>query len=450
MNKGIYTIPEQAKREIIEMREDGDGWTAISRWLDETHGVSLHRSTIQRWHDDHGAEYEVLSNLADDADEAFVEAKIKLDKKIKSVEADMKLYRKLYLKAIESDNNVDAVLEAIEKFTPALAPQMKRRAVNVAKATRPKNFGTKTQVMVAPLTDTHVGDNVKSEQVIGLNNYDIELFSRRIWGWANQVLQLAEYRRNMCNIDELVITMLGDMISGDIHDELAITNIDNCMMQMIIGAYVLSQAVAFLAPHFKKIRVTGVVGNHGRMTKKVPSKDRYMDWDYMLYQWMAVFLRKHKNVEIEIPKSFVHIVEVAGRNILTMHGDSVRGGGSQTAIKRAVGNLRDVMQYHGLVEADEEYALPEKFDDVLMGHFHRIDEMDIGTGSLHICGTTKGGDEYVVSQLHLITKPKHLVLYYHPVHGQVGKEVIYLDRFDKQESGFDTNLPREWATLLPA
>ena len=133
-----------------------------------------------------------------------------------------------------------------------------------------------------------------------------------------------------------------------------------------------------------------------------------------------------------------------------MHGDSVRGGGSQASIKRAIGNLRDVVQYNGIVDSDERYTVAEKFDDVLMGHFHRIDEMDIGTGSLHICGTTKGGDEYVVSQLHLITKPKHLVLYYHPVHGQVGKETIYLDRFDPQESGFDTEVPAEWANILTA
>jgi hypothetical protein len=66
------------------------------------------------------------------------------------------------------------------------------------------------------------------------------------------------------------------------------------------------------------------------MTKKVPSKDRFMDWDYMLYQWMSVFLKKHKNVEIEIPKAAVHIFEVANRNILIMHGDSVKGKGAQT------------------------------------------------------------------------------------------------------------------------
>ena len=104
-----------------------------------------------------------------------------------------------------------------------------------------------------------------------------------MWGWANQVLSLAEYRRNICEVDELVIPMLGDMISGDIHEELARTNVDNCMMQMLTAAHVIAQALMFLAPHFKSITVPCVVGNHGRMTRKPPMKDKYMDWDYKNY-----------------------------------------------------------------------------------------------------------------------------------------------------------------------
>ena len=169
----------------------------------------------------------------------------------------------------------------------------------------------------------------------------------------------------------------------------------------------------------------------------------------MLYQWIGVFLRDHDNIDIEIPKSFSHVFDVAGRKILIMHGDSIAGGGSQTSIKRAVSNLREVMQYNSVVVTDDSFGAAEYFDDVLIGHFHRVDEMDIGTGSLHICGTTKGGDEFVISRLHLVTKPKHIVLYYHPVHGQVGKETVYLDKYDEEESGFDTQVPAEWAKILP-
>jgi len=451
MNRGMYSIPESVKKEILEWREDGMGWTSIARQLDDEYGITIHRSTIQRWYADNGDDYEYtrLASAEVTEDDVFLDAKLKLDKKIATVEADMKMYRTLYKKALASGGSNDLILDAIQEFTPALTPQIRRGEKNRTKATRPKNFGAKSQVMVAPLTDTHVGDNVKKEQTLSLNEYDIDLFSKRMWGWSNQVLNLAEYRRNMCPIDELVIPMLGDMISGDIHDELARTNVDNCMMQMIIGAYVISQSIAFLSPHFDNIRIKAVVGNHGRMTRKIPSKDRYMDWDYMLYQWVGVFLRDHKNIEIDIPKSFSHVFDVAGRKILIMHGDSIAGGGAQTSIKRAVANLREVIQYNNVAVTDSSFESYDYFDDVLIGHFHRVDEMDIGTGSLHICGTPKGGDEFVISRLHLVSRPKQIVLYYHPQHGQVGKEVIYLDKYDSTISGFDTELPPEWAKILP-
>ena len=85
-----------------------------------------------------------------------------------------------------------------------------------------------------------------------------------------------------------------------------------------------------------------------------------------------------------------------------------------------------------------------KFDFAMIGHFHRIDEIDIGTGELHICGTMKGPDEFALQRLHTATKPKHLVTYWHPKYGYIGKEVIYLDRYDKHQGKFNDSLPDNW------
>tara|TARA_R110002167_G_scaffold303672_1_gene507885 strand:- start:207 stop:869 length:663 start_codon:yes stop_codon:yes gene_type:complete len=216
------------------------------------------------------------------------------------------------------------------------------------------------------------------------------------------------------------------------------------MMQMMYGAKIISQALMFLAPHFEEIKVPCVVGNHGRMTRKIPSKDRYMDWDYMLYQWVSVFVSKQTNIKFEIPKSTSHISTIANRNVLMMHGDSIGGGGATATILRSVTALRSVLQYKTQLVTDDEFNIASSFDDVLLGHFHRVDEVDIGTGSLHICGTMKGGDEYTISRLNLITKPKQIVLYFHPEHGQVGKEIIYLDKYDEEDSEFELELPEVW------
>jgi hypothetical protein len=444
-------IPEMTKKDLIQMRRAGATWTSLARWLQDEFGVDVHRSTIQRWYDREAFDVDSIIDersaewadvITPEEEEDFIKDRIRLDKRAATYKAESTYYKKLYEKSIKDSVRSEILVDTIKRYT---TPHAKTKAFKVRKPSGDKK-GTAKQAMVAPLTDTHVGDYVTSEQMVGLNSYDIELFNRRIWGWANQVLNLAEYRRNICEVDELTVPMLGDMISGDIHDELARTNVDNCMMQMMYGAKIISQALMFLAPHFKEIKVPCVVGNHGRMTRKIPSKDRYMDWDYMMYQWLAVFCSKQDNIKFEIPKSFAHVFSVAGRDILMMHGDSVGGGGASATIQKAVTSLRAVLQYKTQIITDDSFSVPDKFDDVLLGHFHRVDEIDIGTGSLHICGTTKGGDEYVFSRLHLITKPKHLVLYYHPTYGQVGKEIIYLDRFDSIESEFDLELPEVWQT----
>ena len=51
-----------------------------------------------------------------------------------------------------------------------------------------KKTGDSVQSMIAPLTDTHIGDRVESDQMSGLNHYNIDIFNRRLYGWANQEL----------------------------------------------------------------------------------------------------------------------------------------------------------------------------------------------------------------------------------------------------------------------
>jgi len=299
---------------------------------------------------------------------------------------------------------------------------------------------------MAPLADTHIGDNVDYNQMAGLNSYDIEIFNQRLYGWATQVLALVEYRRSFTDIPELVVPMLGDMVSGDIHEELATTNLDTCMGQMIRGANLIAQALMFLAPHFEVVRVPCVVGNHGRLTKKIPSKNKYINWDYMMYQWIAAFCSNQTNIKFEIPKSLFHVFEICNRKILMLHGDTFKG--SSPDIIKNVTAMRAVLQYRNTLEEEaiieENDSWVNQFDSTIIGHFHRVDEIDIGTGEVHICGCMKGGDEYALGQLSVITKPKQIVTYWHPKYGYIGKEVVYLNRYDNSPNSFIDKLGPVW------
>ena len=418
--------PDEAKRDVITQRNQGNTWTDIARWLEDEYGLSVHRTTVQRWYDKELED----GGLLDNADPQIV-----LEKKLHNQKEETKHYKKLYSELLKEKNLKDLVLGYVKKFTPAFdeVPQVKQ-PVPPSSPFR----GEQPQIVVAPLTDTHIGEHVDEKQMAGLNKYDFEIFNKRLHGWSEQVLNLVSHRRNSVEVSELVVPMLGDMISGDIHEELTRTNIDNCMGQMIRGANLIAQALRYLAPHFSVIRVPCVVGNHGRMTRKPPMKDKYMDWDYLMYQWVAAFCSNQKNIQFDISQSFFHVFPVADRNILMMHGDAVSGGGSAQSLTKTILNLRSFLQYN------QEGYNKDNFDSVFLGNFHRVDEVDIDTGELHICGCMKGPDEFALQRVQRASYPKQIVTYWHPVHGYIGKEIIYLSRYDNVDSSFVDIMPDTW------
>ena len=434
-------IPEEAKSEIIKRRALGQTWDGIASWIEQTFGINVHRTTIQRCHDREVLAQDELSLSPDNS----AKTRITLDKKIATYKGEANLWKKLYTEAIKNSAKNEIITDSISKLTPSFKeiPKIPYQQI--------KGKAEHSQIVVAPLTDTHIGEYINENQMVGMNSYDMELFNKRLYGWANQLLALVNYRRNIANIDILIIPMLGDMISGDIHDELARSNVENNMMQMLKGAYLISQAILLLAPHFKEIRVPCVVGNHGRMTHKPVMKNRVTtDWDYMLYQWVAVFLKNQKHIKFEIPESFFHIFPVYNNKILIMHGDSIAGGGNSVSILNSISKLRSAVQFKNNIniEMDVDKTELNHFDTVMMGHFHRVDEIDIGTGELHICGCIKGVDEFALQKLHVSTKPKQIATYWHPLHGYLGKEIIYLSRYDESDNKFDDSINSTWANHI--
>ena len=116
---------------------------------------------------------------------------------------------------------------------------------------------------------------------------------------------------------------------------------------------------------------------------------------------------------------------------------------SGAAIMNSIIKMRSVFEY-GRTAGEENVSIPKHIDSVMMGHFHRIDEYDIGTGEIHIAGTMKGGDEFALQRLQVFTPPKHILTYWHPQYGCIGKETIYLNKYDRSKTVFNDTLSDVW------
>ena len=456
MNYRLFeNLSPEVQQKLLIKREEGLSYRDCSGWLEQEYNVIIShesiRRGIQRYQDQ--LDFQKASDEEKSAEEKLVR-QAQHDRELESERSKRKLTEKLYRIQTKQTALEDRMMESfsdihnIIQTVPAEPYEVPSDVSNVQSA-------------IAPLCDTHIGEYVDIEQMSGLNSYNLRIFNERLYGWASTILELVHWRRSYAHVPVLYVPMLGDMISGDIHEELVETNEMAAMMQMINGAHLISQALAKLAPSFEKIIVPCVVGNHGRMKKKPPSKNRYLSWDYMMYQHMAHFTRNFDNIEFIIPKSFMHKFTVENREILMMHGDSIRGalGIPYYGIARAISALRGVFQFRntedrrkrqeeeGKLTLEEVLKLSGAFDSMMIGHFHTQNELDAVTGEVFVCGCMKGGDDYALGRLHTISRPKQILTYWNKTNGYIGKEIVYLDRFDGSGNHFQEELPNVWSNV---
>ena len=89
-------IPEQAREEVLRLRNLGQTWTSIAKMLLETYGVDVHRTTVRRWHD-----RGLLYSEGQDNGVTTDNERIRLDKRISTYKAEATHWKKLYEKTIQ-------------------------------------------------------------------------------------------------------------------------------------------------------------------------------------------------------------------------------------------------------------------------------------------------------------------------------------------------------------
>jgi len=236
---------------------------------------------------------------------------------------------------------------------------------------------------VLVLSDWHIGEYVEPDEIEDFNTFNWLIAQRRVHYLCEKLIAWANIQRIAAKIEELVIIVAGDLISGDIHQELQVTNEWPVPVQNVKAAYLLSKAVSQLAPHFKKVRVEFVTAdNHARRTKKPQYKQTGFNSEGYVIAFLAKErLRAHKNVEFNVHSKIKTNVPICGFPYLCQHGNTIRGwaGYPWYGVDRQVSR-----------EAKARRMMPTKtFYKCIIGHFHTpLKTMDyIVNGSL--TGTTE-------------------------------------------------------------
>ena len=278
-------------------------------------------------------------------------------------------------------------------------------------------------VPVAFWSDWHWGETVLKNQVGGVNEFNLEIARARVHRLVGTTCDLAHRHMGRIKYPGIVICLGGDMMSGQIHEELRETNWASVNETLIQLQDELTSALLHMAKEFGHVQVLGVVGNHGRMTFKPRAKNRaFENFEWGLYQQLERHFSRDKRFSFHIPEGPDAFFSVLGHRIMLTHGDAlgVKGGDG------LIGALGPITR--GTIKLGRAQAqIGRDIDTIMMGHWHLYTPRGEGCAAI-VNGTLKGFDEYAHTILRVpYSRPSQAFFCVHAEHGITAQWQVYLE-----------------------
>lgn len=238
------------------------------------------------------------------------------------------------------------------------------------------------------LSDLHVGEVVRREEIGGLNEYSPEVFQRRLRRMISAAIQILPRWSADCEMNGVVVALNGDMISGDIHDELRRTNALTSHEQVALATDELAAGIERIADHFGSVMVTVTPGNHGRSTEKTHAKRMAaLSYDTMIGNILDRQFQSDERVTINVSAGPDLLFPIFNWSILQTHGDSMGTGGGQGFAGPELPIVRG-----GKKVRLAGFASGEHYDVILTAHYHTSSN----PGTVLANGSIVGYNEYAV------------------------------------------------------
>ena len=270
-------------------------------------------------------------------------------------------------------------------------------------------------------SDWHWGEVVAHEQVDGYNEFNLEIGHRRVRHLVDTTVLLAKHcLADWGTLPGIVVPLGGDMLSGDIHEELSETN-EQPMMAAFLDLYgVLIWMLETLAEEFGKVFVPCVVGNHSRLTRKPRAKSRaYTSFDWLMYSLLDKHFATTKyDVTFLVSDGTDAYFRVYNHRYLLTHGDAIGAKGGDGMI----GPLGPITRGDFKVRRVSA-ALGQEYDSLLIGHFHR----HMTLRGMICNGSLKGWDEYAKVNRFPPELPIQSLHFTHPQWGPIWPNPIFLE-----------------------
>ncbi len=269
-------------------------------------------------------------------------------------------------------------------------------------------------------SDWHIGEVVKGAEINDLNEFNLDIADTRIKRLVERTVDLATNHMTGADYPGIVVMLNGDIVSGEIHDELKDTNEDEIYAVVLWTVERLVWGLRTLADRFGRVYVVSTFGNHGRQDRKPRAKTRAKrNADWLIGRLVHSHLKADTRFSWNIPLSGDAYFRVFGHTYFATHGDAigVKGGDG------IIGAIGPIMRGQ-IKTANAESSVGRPFDTIVMGHWHQT--LWLPRAIVNNC--LKGYDEFARFFLRAPPSPPSQCLWFtHPKWGITARWEVMLE-----------------------
>ncbi len=246
-----------------------------------------------------------------------------------------------------------------------------------------KGSGTSEGTAILVASDWHVEETVKPGIVSGLNEFTLDIAKERSIKFFTAGLRLIQLLQQDIRIDNVVLALLGDFISNDIHEEFPETNSLTPMQAIQYAQGLIISGIEFLLENSKaNLIIPCHSGNHARTTKTTRfGTENGHSLEFLMYCNLSDHFRDNKRVTFIIPEGPHSYLDIYGQMIRFHHGHMIKYQGGIGGI--FIPAFKAIAQWNKARHADLD----------IFGHFHQCKD-----GGNFICnGSLIGYNSFALS-----------------------------------------------------
>ena len=206
---------------------------------------------------------------------------------------------------------------------------------------------TSSAVGVLQFSDVHFNELVNLEH----NKYDFTIASKRCKYFVKSAIMYFKSQ----NISNMLLVQSGDLLNSDRRLDELLSMASNRAKATFLAVDIFQQIILELNEHFN-VSICSVTGNESRVKQewgwsKMLASDNY---DYTIFQILK-YIFKDSDINFIDGDPTEIVVEVAGQNLLVLHGNGAIKKGIDTSITQIMGRYK---------------ARGVDVDYVIFGHIH--------------------------------------------------------------------------------